>query len=117
MEFIIFLPWIADFVSNLKEATMFISLVVGGALSVGFIISAAENKIPTVKKRWYILLVICISISVIVPSKTSVYQMAALYGGVEIVDNITKNETAKRLAPKSLKVLEKLADDFLGDEK
>ena len=68
-----------------------------------------------VKGWFYILLPMCLLGSVfniILPSKDTAYKMLAAYGVQETVEAASKSEDVKRLASKSLSLIEKSIDDY-----
>lgn len=68
-----------------------------------------------IKSWFYILLPLCFlgtALNVILPSKDTAYKMLAAYGLQEIVEAASKSEDVKRLASKSLTLIEKSIDDY-----
>ena len=68
-----------------------------------------------VKSWFYILLPMCLLGSVfniVLPSKDTAYKMLAAYGLQETVEAASKSEDVKRLASKSLSLIEKSIDDY-----
>lgn len=68
-----------------------------------------------VKSWFYIFLPTCLLgsvFSVILPSKDTAYKMLAAYGLQETVEAASKSEDVKRLASKSLTLIEKSIDEY-----
>ena len=68
-----------------------------------------------VKSWFYIFLPMCLLGSVfniVLPSKDTAYKMLAAYGLQETVEAASKSEDVKRLASKSLSLIERSIDDY-----
>lgn len=117
MNFIIFIPYLIDVVSSINWLMAFI-LISGAVLALitafTWLISDGEvngfDKLALVHNKfaWIIAFVV---LSLLTPAKSTMYQMAALWGGVQIADT----EAVKKLAPATFKVLEKMATEYLNE--
>ena len=68
-----------------------------------------------IKSWFYILLPLCFLgtvLNVVLPSKDTAYKMLAAYGLQETVEAASKSEDVKRLANKSLTLIEKSIDEY-----
>lgn len=120
-----------DHIFGLSDFIFLTTLVLGclvtgvGALVVFALMEMPVNKFKEsviytfykklVKSWFYIFLPMCLLGSVfniVLPSKDTAYKMLAAYGLQETVEAASKSEDVKRLASKSLSLIEKSIDDY-----
>lgn len=120
-----------DHIFGLSDFIFLTILVLGclvtgvGALVVFALMEMPVNKFKEsviytfykklVKSWFYIFLPMCLLGSVfniVLPSKDTAYKMLAAYGLQETVEAASKSEDVKRLARKSLSLIEKSIDDY-----
>ena len=120
-----------DHIFGLSDFIFLTILVLGclvtgvGALVVFALMEMPVNKFKEsviytfykklVKSWFYIFLPMCLLGSVfniVLPSKDTAYKMLAAYGLQETVEAASKSEDVKRLASKSLSLIEKSIDDY-----
>ena len=120
-----------DHIFGLSDFIFLTTLVLGclvtgvGALVVFALMEMPVNKFKEsviytsykklVKSWFYIFLPMCLLGSVfniVLPSKDTAYKMLAAYGLQETVEAASKSEDVKRLARKSLSLIEKSIDDY-----
>lgn len=112
-----FLLYLAGVSSSIVMVTGILGVVflVGCVLTtICICVEAMDNKIPStpiLKKGvlWGIAPMILILVSILAPNKETIYLMAAAYG----VQAVAENPDVKRLAGKSLTVLENTLDEYL----
>ena len=120
-----------DHIFGLSDFIFLTTLILGclvtgvGALVVFALMEMPVNKFKEsviytfykklVKSWFYIFLPMCLLGSVfniVLPSKDTAYKMLAAYGLQETVEAASKSEDVKRLASKSLSLIEKSIDDY-----
>jgi hypothetical protein len=77
------------------------------------IFNEVYNTLGKFVKPLLFFVVLSVLINTFTPSKDTAYKMLAAYGVTELV----KSEEAQKLGGKSLEVLEKAMDEYLGDKK
>ena len=133
-----FVIYLIDNITSLKEHIfglsdfMFLTILILGLLITGVgalivfgLIEMSVNEFresviyafykKLVKSWFYILLPLCLLgsvFNVVLPSKDTAYKMLAAYGLQETVEAASKSEDVKRLASKSLSLIEKSIDDY-----
>ena len=120
-----------DHIFGLSDFIFLTTLVLGclvtgvGALVVFGLMEMPVNKFKEsviytfykklVKSWFYIFLPMCLLgsiFNIVLPSKDTAYKMLAAYGLQETVEAASKSEDVKRLARKSLSLIEKSIDDY-----
>ncbi len=84
-------------------------VIVGGLCPDDKSLKGLSDKLPT--KTVVTLSVLMVCYGWLMPSKDTAYKMLAAYG----VTEIAQSEEAKRLAGKSLEVLERAMDEYLAE--
>lgn len=133
-----FVIYLIDNITALKEHIfglsdfMFLTILILGFLITGIgalivfgLIEMSVNEFresviytfykKLVKSWFYILLPLCLLgsvFNVVLPSKDTAYKMLAAYGLQETVEAASKSEDVKRIASKSLTLIEKSIDDY-----
>ena len=102
--------------------TVLLACITGGlALAKSMALNDKYNDYPNNKnikvKPYAITLLLLIIWCFIVPSKDTAYRMLAAYGVQLSYETISQSEDVKEMSMKSLKVLDKAMDDYLGETK
>ncbi|QXG07619.1 hypothetical protein [Erwinia phage Pecta] len=105
--------YLAGVVGNLQFVLVSISLV-GLCASVAAVFAMVDIN-GTVKgyKRYPIICLLILLFSILLPSKSTIYTMAAAYG----VQEAATNPDVQRLAGKSFKLLEQKLDEYSSNKK
>ena len=113
--------WIIYFIGVLDASLGALSVaitisIIGGAVCLATLV---EKQWSDVKKHFIILLkcsLFCMAALIILPSSPTAYKMLAAYGVTEAYAAAQESDKVQAIAGKSLKVLEKALDDYLGKD-
>ena len=102
--------------------TLMLALLTGGlTLAKSLALNDKYNDHPNNKnikvKPYAITLVLLIAWCLIIPSKDTAYRMLAAYGVQLSYETLSQSEDVKEMSLKSLKVLDKAMNDYLGETK
>lgn len=115
----IYLTSMLNPIKGILATIVVISIIVGVIFMICYMDENDDDTLKQYTKNIFTCLKVAIPVTVlliVIPNKTTAYQMLAAYGVTEAYYIASENEDVQRVAGKSLELLEKTLDEHLATE-